>query len=160
MMDSVGTDTCFGMRIERAHRDGMDAWNEGLKMRFMNHSPMRLIVLVAVCIPSIQSCNASPTVPDFYGVGPADEQSTIGEYYRQEAAVFRQRANVMAERAMAYRQLFGEESEWVRGHGRLTSFISRKHESGNVSRTSTNRLQVIMCSLRLLHTNTVVLRNS
>ena len=61
----------------------------------MNHSPMRLIVLVAVCIPSIQSCSASPTVPDFYGVGPADEQSTIGEYYRQEAAVFRKRADVM-----------------------------------------------------------------
>jgi hypothetical protein len=126
MMDSVGTGTCFGMRIKRAHRDGMDAWNEGLKRRFMNHSPMRLIVLVAVCIPSIQSCSASPTVPDFYGVGPADEQSTIGEYYRQEAAVFRQRANVMAERATAYRQLFGEESEWVSGARALGEFYQQK----------------------------------
>ena len=45
---------------------------------FMNHSPMRLIVLVAVCIPSIQSCSASPTVPDFYGVGPAHEQRQSG----------------------------------------------------------------------------------
>ena len=91
----------------------------------MNHSPMRLIVLVAVCIPSIQSCSASPTVPDFYGVGPADEQSTIGEYYRQEATVFRQRANVMAERATAYGQLFGEESEWVNGARLLGEFYQQ-----------------------------------
>lgn len=91
----------------------------------MNHSPMRLIVLVAVCIPSIQSCSASPTVPDFYGVGPADDQSTIGEYYRQEATVFRQRANVMAERATAYGQLFGEESEWVNGARLLGEFYQQ-----------------------------------
>ena len=37
MMDSVGTGTCFGMRIKREHRDGMDAWNEGLKRRI--HEP-------------------------------------------------------------------------------------------------------------------------
>ena len=68
MMDSVGTDTCFGMRIERAHRDGMDAWNEGLKRRFMNHSPMRVIMLVAVCIPSIQkSAGLLPQCRTFMG---------------------------------------------------------------------------------------------
>ena len=94
---------------------GLTARMRCSRVRCMNHSPLRLIVLVAVCMASIQSCSASPTVPDFYGVGPADEQSTIGEYYRQEATVFRQRADVMAERATAYRQLFGEESEWVSG---------------------------------------------
>ena len=91
----------------------------------MNHSPLRLIVLVAVCMTGIQSCSASPTVPDFYGVGPADDQSTIGEYYRQEATVFRQRANVMAERATAYGQLFGEESEWVNGARLLGEFYQQ-----------------------------------
>ena len=91
----------------------------------MNHSPLRLIVLVSVCMTGIQSCSASPTVPDFYGVGPADEQSTIGEYYRQEATVFRQRANVMAERATAYGQLFGEESEWVNGARLLGEFYQQ-----------------------------------
>ncbi len=92
----------------------------------MNHSPMRLLVLVAVCIPSIHSCSASPTVPDFFMVGSTDEQRTIGEYYRREAVMFRQRADEMTERVIAYRQLFGEESEWVSGARVLGEFYQQE----------------------------------
>ena len=126
----------------------------------MNHSPMRLIVLVAVCIPSIQSCSASPTVPDFYGVGPADEQSTIGEYYRQEAAVFRKRADVMVERATTYRQLFGEESEWVSGARALGEFYQHKARERERLADQYQTPSGDHVQPPPLHTNTVVPRNS
>jgi hypothetical protein len=86
---------------------------------------MRAIAMFAVCIPCLQSCSASPTVPDFYAVGSAEEQRIIGEYYRSEAAVFRQKADQMDERVRAYRQLFGEESEWVRGARALSEYYQR-----------------------------------
>jgi hypothetical protein len=76
---------------------------------------MRAIAMFVVCISGLQSCSASPTVHDFYAVGSTEEQRIIGEYYRSEAAMFRQKADQMDERVRAYRQLFGEESEWVSG---------------------------------------------
>jgi hypothetical protein len=100
---------------------------------------IRTIVIFVVCISGLQSCTASPTVPDFYSVGSTEEQRTIGEYYRSEAAMFRQKADQMDERVRAYRQLFGEESEWVSGARALGEYYQGKHKSGNVSRNSTNR---------------------
>ena len=83
-------------------------------------------MILAVCMVGVQSCSASPTVPDFYSVGSIEEQRTIGEYYRSEAAQFRQRADEMTERATAYRQLFGEESEWVSGARALGEYYQRE----------------------------------
>ena len=92
----------------------------------MNHSPLRLIVLVAVCMAGIQSCSASPTVPDFFSVQSTEDQRKISEYYRREATMFRQKADETAERAAAYGQLFGEESEWVSGARALGEFYQQK----------------------------------
>jgi hypothetical protein len=86
---------------------------------------MRAIAMFAVCIPCLQSCSASPTVPDFYGVGSAEEQKTIAEHYRNEAAVFRQRADQVEAQVTTYRELFGEESEWVRGARALSEYYQR-----------------------------------
>lgn len=87
---------------------------------------MRAVVMLVVCIAGLQGCSASPTVPDFYSLGSIEEQRTIGEYYRSEAAQFRQRADEMAERATAYRELFGEESEWVSGARALGEYYQRE----------------------------------
>jgi hypothetical protein len=87
---------------------------------------MRLIVLFAVCMFGVQSCSASPTVLDFYTVQSPEEQRAIGEYYRQEAVIFRQRADEMAERITAYRQLFGEDSEWVSGARLLSEYYQQE----------------------------------
>jgi hypothetical protein len=87
---------------------------------------MRTAVLVALCGVSLQGCSASPIVPDFFEVGSIEEQRTIGQYYRSEAAQFRQRAQEMEERASAYRELFGEESEWVSGARALGEYYQRE----------------------------------
>ena len=92
----------------------------------MNHSPLRLIVLVAVCMAGIQSCSASPTVPDFFSVQSTEDQRKISEYYRREATMFRQKADETAERVAAYGQLFGEESEWVSGARLLGEFYQQE----------------------------------
>lgn len=100
--------------------------NEGVWGRRKVCFIRRAIAVFVVCTPGLQSCSASPTVPDFYGVGTTEEQRTIGEYYRSEAAMFRQRADEMTERVTAYRQLFGEESEWVSGARALGEYYQRE----------------------------------
>jgi hypothetical protein len=87
---------------------------------------MRTTVLFALCGPGFHGCSATPTVPDFFEVGSIEEQRTIGQYYRSEAAQFRQRAQEMEERASAYRELFGEESEWVSGARALGEYYQRE----------------------------------
>jgi hypothetical protein len=88
---------------------------------------MRMLVLFVVCLSGLQGCrSATPTVPDFFTVGSPEEQRTIGRYYQSEAAQFRQRAQEMAERASAYRELFGEESEWVTGARALGEYYERE----------------------------------
>ena len=88
---------------------------------------MRMLVLSVVCLSCLQGCrSATPTVPDFFTVGSPEEQRTIGRYYQSEAAQFRQRAQEMAERASAYRELFGEESEWVTGARALGEYYERE----------------------------------
>jgi len=64
-------------------------------------------------------------VPDFYTVGSTQEQETIAEHYRKEAAMFRQRANQMEALVTRYRELFGEESEWVSGARALNEYYQR-----------------------------------
>ncbi len=75
----------------------------------------RLVAVFAACMLDMQGCSASPKFSDFNAAETADERSTVAEFYRKEAIMFRQKADEMAERATAYRQLFGEESEWVSG---------------------------------------------
>lgn len=87
---------------------------------------MRTLALLVVCLSGLHSCSASPTVPDFFEVGSIEEQRTIAQYYRSEAAQFRQRAHDMAERASTYRELFGEESEWVSGARALGEYYERE----------------------------------
>ena len=87
---------------------------------------MRTVLVVAQCGGGLHGCSASPTVPDFFEVGSIEEQKKIGEYYRSEAAQFRQRAQEMAERASTYRELFGEESEWVSGARALGEYYHRE----------------------------------
>jgi hypothetical protein len=87
---------------------------------------MRMLALFVVCLSGLQSCSATPTVPDFFTVGSLEEQRAISHYYRSEAAQFRQRSQEMAERASAYRELFGEESEWVSGARALGEYYERE----------------------------------
>lgn len=47
--------------------------------------------------------------------GPAADQYLIADYYRREAARFRQRAEELDARIEMYTRMFGEESDWVSG---------------------------------------------
>ena len=87
---------------------------------------MRPIAILAACILGAQGCSASPTVLEFEKIQSPEEQRAIAEYYRNEAAVFRQKASGMAGRVAAYRQLFGEDSEWVSGARLLSEYYEQE----------------------------------
>jgi hypothetical protein len=83
-------------------------------------------LLVVACAVVFQSCSANPTVLDFYTIQTPEERRAASEYFQNQAVRFRQQANEMAERAETYRQLFGEDSEWVNGTRLLSEYYERE----------------------------------
>jgi hypothetical protein len=81
----------------------------------MTHPLTRLVFVLITCMFDLHGCSASPKLLDFNAVETADERRAVSEFYRKEAIMFRQKADEMAERVIAYRPLFGEESDWVTG---------------------------------------------
>lgn len=92
----------------------------------MHRGPLRLIMLVGISMWPGQSCSPSRVIPDFFSAQSPEGQRSIGEYYRKEAIMFRQKADETAERAAAYQQLFGEESDWVAGTRLLGQFYRQE----------------------------------
>jgi hypothetical protein len=71
----------------------------------------------------LQSGCSGPSAPlDMTALNPGQDHRKIAIYYRHEAAVSRQRAEELTERAAIYERLFGRESDWVSGTRLLVQF--------------------------------------
>lgn len=83
--------------------------------------PSVLVLLLAVLL--LLGCTSSPRdVLDPVSRDPGQDHAAIALYYSREAAVSRQQAEEMTERAVIYERLFGRESDWVVGTQLLVQF--------------------------------------
>ena len=94
----------------------------------MSHVPIWLIVSFMISTLDLQGCSSSPKILDFNSPETTTDRRALGEFYRKEAIMFRQKADEMAERATAYRPLFGEESDWVAGARLLGEYYRQEAE--------------------------------
>jgi hypothetical protein len=92
----------------------------------MTHPLTRLVFVLITCMFDLHGCSASPKLLDFNAVETADERRAVSEFYRKEAIMFRQKADELAERVIAYRPLFGEESDWVTGARLLVEYYQQE----------------------------------
>ena len=80
-----------------------------------------LILLLGVLLMS--GCTRAPTIildPTSYD--PGQDHWAIASYYSRQAAMSRQQAEEMTDRAVIYERLFGRESDWVTGTRLLEQF--------------------------------------
>lgn len=95
---------------------------------FMFHALIRLFVAVLISTFGLQGCSASPKQLDFNAPETTADRRALSEFYKKEAIMLRQKADEMAQRATAYRPLFGEESDWVAGARLLGEYYRQEAE--------------------------------
>ncbi|MGD9726076.1 MAG: hypothetical protein AB7V39_06745 [Nitrospiraceae bacterium] len=95
---------------------------------FMFHALIRLFVAVLISTFGLQGCSASPKPLDFNAPETTADRRALSEFYKKEAIMLRQKADEMAQRATAYRPLFGEESDWVAGARLLGEYYRQEAE--------------------------------
>ena len=86
----------------------------------LTHPPV-LVLLLGVLLMS--GCTRAPTVildPTSHDSG--QDHWAIASYYSRQAAMSRQQAEEMTDRAVIYERLFGRESDWVTGTRLLEQF--------------------------------------
>ncbi len=68
-------------------------------------------------------CSSGPPAPlEMTTLAPEDDHQKVARYYRHEAVLARQQAEELANQAVVYEQLFGQESDWVSGTRLLVQF--------------------------------------
>ncbi len=67
-------------------------------------------------------CSSSKAPLALTSLDPSQDHWKIAAQYSQEASGLRQKAGELRERARVYEQLFGSDSEWVRGARLLAQF--------------------------------------
>ena len=83
--------------------------------------PPVLVFLLSLFLMS--GCTrGSTSVPDLVSHDPGQDHWAIASYYSRQAAMSRQQAEEMTERAVIYERLFGRESDWVTGTRLLEQF--------------------------------------
>lgn len=89
-----------------------------MKGRTRNRRTVLLIPMLLVA----SGCAQSRVPLDLTSVDPAVDQSKIAGYHSQEAVFFRLKAYEISQQVAAYEDLFGPDSEWVKGARLLVHF--------------------------------------
>jgi len=86
-------------------------------------NPAVLVLLLGVLL--LSGCYRGHGGPlDATSLDPDQDQWKLATYYSREAAVSRQKAQELTNRAAVYEQLFGRDSEWVTGTRLLAQFYN------------------------------------
>ncbi len=73
-------------------------------------------------------CARASAPLDLSSSDPSQDQWKIASYYAREAALFRSRAEELADRVAVYERLFGPDSEWVTGAKLLVEYYRNAAE--------------------------------
>lgn len=84
----------------------------------MKHPPVLILLLGFVLVSGCSSAD----VLDLVSRDPGQDHGAIASYYTREAALSRQQAEELTDRAVLYEGLFGQQSDWVTGTKLLVKF--------------------------------------
>ena len=84
----------------------------------MYHPPVLILLLGFVLVSGCSSAD----VLDLVSRDPGQDHGAIASYYTREAALSRQQAEELTDRAVLYEGLFGQQSDWVTGTKLLVKF--------------------------------------
>lgn len=87
-------------------------------------SSKRLAFLLALGAAVTSGCTSPRAELDLTAYDTTQDQWKIAEYYSQEAARLRQKAEEMSARIAVYERLFGPASDWVAG----TRLLAQSYE--------------------------------
>jgi hypothetical protein len=83
-------------------------------------SPLLSLPVLGVLV--LSGCSQAAVPLDLTSPNPRLDQTKIAGYYGQEAAFFRLKAEELKERILVYEDLFGGDSDWVKGARLLARF--------------------------------------
>lgn len=83
----------------------------------------RFLIGAVLTLSVAAGCSSGPAVPlELTTMAPSDQRSKIARLYSHEAAMLREKAELLKGRAELYAGLFGAGSEWVTGTRLLAEF--------------------------------------
>lgn len=88
---------------------------------------LRLRLLLPLALAPL-GCNGSAVPLDLTSSDPTVDQIKIAGHHDQEAAFFRSKAEEYRQRVLVYQDLFGTDSDWVRGAYLLARFYEAPAE--------------------------------
>lgn len=85
---------------------------------------MKNNLVILLFVFAAAGCSSPAEKIDTSSFGSLEDQQDLAGYYRDQAAILKEKAAMIAESAVRYERLFGPQSDWVSGAQQLSQYYA------------------------------------